>query len=104
MVENNKSDSWSKHIDIKYLTISEHVKGKIVVIEYISTKSVIVDPMIKDMSLSKFKIMLIEWDLVPLYDFCCKNECYLWWNSICDNVFSYLFLICVHIHSFEKYC
>ena len=47
------------------------------VIEYISTKSVIVDPMIKDMSLSKFKIMLIEWDLVPLYDFCCKNECYL---------------------------
>ena len=44
MVENNKSDSWSKHIDIKYLTISEHVKEKIVAIEYINTKLVIVDP------------------------------------------------------------
>ena len=36
MAKNNKSGSRSKHIDIKYLAIREHVKEKKVVIEYIN--------------------------------------------------------------------
>ena len=37
LAKNNKSGSRSKHIDIKYLAIREHVKKKKVVIEHISS-------------------------------------------------------------------
>ena len=74
MAKNNNSGSRSKHINIKYLAIREHVKEKTMVIEYISTKLMIIDPLIKGMPPSKFKDHV---DLVPLYDFHCKNECYL---------------------------
>ena len=36
LVKNNKSGSRSKHIDIKYLAIREHVKEQIVVIEHVN--------------------------------------------------------------------
>ena len=55
MVENNKSGSRGKPIDIKYLAIREHVKEKTIVIEHINTKLMIVDPLIKGMPPSKFK-------------------------------------------------
>ena len=55
LTKNNKSGSRSKHIDIKYLAIGKHVNKKKVVIECISTKLVIVDPLTKRMPPMKFK-------------------------------------------------
>ena len=53
--KNNKSGSQSKHIDIRYLAIREHVKEKQVVIEHISTELMIADPLTKGMPPMKFK-------------------------------------------------
>jgi len=53
--KNKKSESRSKHIDIKYLAIRERVKDKKVVIEHISIKLMIVDPLTKNMPPFKFK-------------------------------------------------
>ena len=50
LAKDNKSGNRSKHIDIKYLAISEHVKEKKVVIELM-----FVGPLTKDMLLMKFK-------------------------------------------------
>ena len=55
LAKNNKSGSRSKHIDIKYLAIREHVKEKKVVIEHISTELMIADPLTKGMPPFKFK-------------------------------------------------
>ncbi|XP_050895179.1 secreted RxLR effector protein 161-like [Lathyrus oleraceus] len=55
MAKNNKSGSRSKHIDIKYLSIRERVKDKIVVINHISTDLMIADPLTKGMPPIKFK-------------------------------------------------
>ena len=55
MAKNNKGGSQSKHINIKYLAIRERVKDKKVVIEHISTKLMIADPMTKGMPPFKFK-------------------------------------------------
>jgi len=55
MAKNNKSESRSKHIDIKYLTIGEHVKEKKLIFEHISTELMIVDPLTKDMPPKNFK-------------------------------------------------
>jgi hypothetical protein len=55
MAKNNKSGSRNKHIDIKYLAIRECVKEKKVVIEHVSTKLMIVDPLTKGMPPFKFK-------------------------------------------------
>ena len=55
LAKNNKSGSRSKHIDIKYLSIREHVKEKKVVIEHISTELMIADPLTKGMPPMKFK-------------------------------------------------
>ena len=54
LVKNNKSESQSKHIDIKYLAIRKHVKEKKVVIKHISTKLMIVDHLTKGMPPMKF--------------------------------------------------
>ena len=55
LAKNNKSGSRSKHIDIKYLAIREHVKEKQVVIEHISIGLMIADPLTKGMPPMKFK-------------------------------------------------
>ena len=55
LAKNNKSGSQSKHIDIKYLAIREHVKEKQVVIEHISTELMIVGSLTKGMPPMKFK-------------------------------------------------
>ena len=57
MAKNKKSGSPSKHINIKYLAIRERVKDKKVVIEHISTELMIVDPLPKDMSPFKLRII-----------------------------------------------
>ena len=63
MGKTNKSGSRSKHIDIKYLAIRERVKEMKVVIEHISTKSMIVDPLTKGMSPKFFKDHLVQMGL-----------------------------------------
>ena len=55
LAKNNKSRSRSKHIDIKYLAIKERVKEHKVVIEHISTKLMVLDPLIKGMPIKSFK-------------------------------------------------
>ncbi|KAK8482637.1 hypothetical protein V6N11_065341 [Hibiscus sabdariffa] len=65
MTKNNKSGSRSKHIDIKYLAIREHVKEKKVVIEHISTEQMLADPLTKGMPQHKFKDHVVSMGLVP---------------------------------------
>ena len=55
MAKNNKSGSRSKHIDIKYLAIRERAKEKKLVIEHISTESMLDDPLTKGMPPKYFK-------------------------------------------------
>ena len=66
MAKNNKSGSWNKYIDIKYLTIRERVKEKKVVIEHISTELMIVDPLTKNMLPLKFKDHVMNMELSSL--------------------------------------
>ena len=63
MAKNNKSGSRSKHIYIKYLTIRERVKEMKVVIEYISTELMIVDPLTKGMPPKYFKDHVVQMGL-----------------------------------------
>ena len=58
MAKNNKSDSRSKHIDIKYLAIRERVKKKKVFIEHVSTKLMLADPLTKGLPPSRFKDLI----------------------------------------------
>ena len=55
--------SQSKHIDIKYLAIREHVKEDKVVIEHISTESMIADPLTKGMPAKYFKDHVVQMGL-----------------------------------------
>ena len=55
MGKNNKSSSWNKHVDIKYLAIRERVKEKTMVIEHVNTKLMIADPLTEGMPSLKFK-------------------------------------------------
>lgn len=55
MAKNNKNESRSKHIDIKYLAIRERVKDAKVVIQHINTDSMIFDPLTKGTPPKKFK-------------------------------------------------
>ena len=60
MAKNNNSGSRSKHVDIKYLAIREHVKEKKLVIEHISTESMLVDPLTKGMPPTYFKDHVVQ--------------------------------------------
>ena len=51
----NKSGSWSRHINIKYLAVRERVKENKVVIEHVSIKLMIANPLTKGMPPFKFK-------------------------------------------------
>ena len=55
LAKNDKCGSRSKHIDIKYLAIRERVKENKVVIEHISTKLMIANPLTKGMLLRNFR-------------------------------------------------
>ena len=55
LTQNNKSGSCSKHIDIKYLAIREHVKSNKVAIEHISTGLMIADLLTKGLPLKAYK-------------------------------------------------
>ncbi|KAL0453769.1 UNVERIFIED_CONTAM: Retrovirus-related Pol polyprotein from transposon TNT 1-94 [Sesamum latifolium] len=66
MAKNNKSESRSKHIDIKYLAIRERVKEEKVVIEHISTKLMLADPLTKGMPLKNFKDHVARMGIGPM--------------------------------------
>ena len=53
--KNNKSRSRSKHIDIKYLAIREHIKAKEVLIEHIRTEQMVADSLTKGMPPKVFR-------------------------------------------------
>jgi len=55
MAKNNKSESRSKHINIKYLAVRERVKENKVVIKHVTTKFMIADPLTKAMPPKNFK-------------------------------------------------
>ena len=55
VAKNNKSDSRSKHIDIKYLVIKKRIKEKKVVRKYVSIELILVDPLIKGLPPLRFK-------------------------------------------------
>ena len=63
MTKNNKNGSRSKHIDIKYLAIREHVKEKKVVIEHVNTELMIADPLTKGMPPKNFKDHVVRMGL-----------------------------------------
>ena len=63
MAKTNKKESRSKHINIKYLAIREHVKEMKVVIEHISTESMIANPYTKGMSSKYFKDHVVQMGL-----------------------------------------
>ena len=63
MARNNKSRSRSKHIDIKYLAVRERVKEMKVVIEHISTESMITDPLTIGMPPKYFKDHVVQMGL-----------------------------------------
>ena len=63
IAKNNKSGSRSKHIDIKYLAIREHVREIKVVIEHISIELMIADPLTKGMSPKYFKDHVVQMGL-----------------------------------------
>jgi hypothetical protein len=60
MAKNNKNESRSKHIDIKYLAIRERIKKKKVVIEHINAELMIADPLTKGMPPLKFKDHVVD--------------------------------------------
>ncbi|PON80415.1 hypothetical protein TorRG33x02_234190 [Trema orientale] len=53
--KNNKSGSRSKHIDIKYLVIRDHIKKQEIVIDYVKTELNIADPMTKGLPARLYK-------------------------------------------------
>ena len=55
LAKNNKSGSRSKHIDIKYLVIREHVKSNKVATKHISIGLMIVDPLMKGLPPKAYK-------------------------------------------------
>lgn len=61
--KNNKSESRSKHIDIKYLAIRECVKDKKVVIEYVSTELMLANSLTRGVLLQKFKDYVVKMGL-----------------------------------------
>ena len=92
MVKNNKSGSRSKHINIKYLAIWEHVKENKVVIEHISIELMIIDPLTKGMPPLRFKDHVVRMGLSSILWFSLYGQCYFDETLVCD-IFSYL----VHI-------
>jgi len=98
VAKNNKSESWSKHIDIKYLVIRERVKYKKMVIENISMELMITDPLTKGMPPFKFKDRVERMRLGSnLWLYTYRLELKLLY---CD-IFSYS---CAHWFIWEKQC
>jgi len=73
MAKNNKSESRSKHIDIKYLAIRECVKENKVVFEHISMVLMVVNPLTKGMPPRNFKDHVVRMILGSMMWFHCST-------------------------------
>jgi hypothetical protein len=65
--KNNKSESKSKHINIKYLSVRENIKMNEVFIEHISTELMIADSMNKSLPVKLFKSHLEHMELIDSF-------------------------------------
>ena len=52
---NNKSSGAAKHIDIKYLVVKDRIQDQTIDVKYISTKSMLADPLTKGLPPNVFK-------------------------------------------------
>ena len=66
--KNNRSSSKSKHIDIKFLVVKERVQSLQVLIEHISTNSMIVDPLTKGLPPKVFHEHVTRMGVVHIND------------------------------------
>jgi hypothetical protein len=48
-LDNNKSSGATEHIDLKYLVVRERVQDRTINLKHISTKKILMDPLIKDL-------------------------------------------------------
>lgn len=53
--ENNKSGSQNKHISIKFLVSTNHIKKNKIIIKFINIIFILIDPMTKDLSAKLYK-------------------------------------------------
>jgi hypothetical protein len=52
---NNRTDSRTKHIDVKYHFVRDMIQAKEIAVKYISTENMLADFLTKPSALSKFK-------------------------------------------------
>ena len=52
---NNRSNEAAKHIDIKYHVVKNRIQDQTIEVEHISTKSMLADPLTKDLPPNVFK-------------------------------------------------
>ena len=50
---NNKSSGVAKHIDIKYYVVKDKVRNHIISLEHIRTEKILVDPLIKRLTIQR---------------------------------------------------
>ncbi|KAG6503123.1 hypothetical protein ZIOFF_035413 [Zingiber officinale] len=58
--KNNRSTSKSKHIDIKFLAVKERVQSYQIMVEHISTDSMLVDPLTKGLVPKVFHVHVVD--------------------------------------------
>ena len=98
IAKNNKSGSQSKHIDIKYLAITEHVKEKKVIIDHVTTELMLTDPLPEGLPPLRFQDLVGRMGLGILLCNCLLFEQYLLMKLL-----FMIFLIFVHaLILFEK--
>ena len=107
MAKNNKSCSRSKHIDIKYLAIREHVKDKKLVIEHVRTEVMLAYLLTKVMPPKKFKDHVVTMGLsATMWNFVVtmnvyKTLFYIFSLTVCT--FRFIFINVTNIWTLNKY-
>ena len=103
VAKNNKSESRSKHINIKYLFIRERVKEMEVAIDYMSTEPMITDPLTKGMPPKYFKDNVVQWVHNLIFNFIVHTFIILI-ELLSSMIFSHMILyISDYYYYFEKY-
>ena len=93
MAKNNKGDSWSNRIDIKYLVVRERVKENKVVMEHISIELIIANPLTKGMSLMSYKDHAVRMRIGPI-----MQNFFVWINL--SNSYSLVMFFSILVHTF----
>jgi hypothetical protein len=66
--KNNKRSNGSKHLDLKYLSVRGFVKKGYIIVEYISTDSMLADPLTKGLKPIDFKRHVENMGIVSSFD------------------------------------